>query len=200
MKPPTSQTSLVGFTGHNFACEEVPLKTIIKDELVALKELFGAKITTVSSLISNTDISFLNCCIELRIPTILILPSEPDHLSKSFTEEEWSKAKNLMSVSLACYIAPGDPSKVRTSSLVLEWADILLCVTGGFGHHCQGESEEALGDATALGIPSRVIDVRQKKAHWSFNPDPNRGARHGFDTRRKLLEFFDYRLGAPITM
>jgi|AntRauTorckE6833_2_1112554.scaffolds.fasta_scaffold10845_4 hypothetical protein len=190
-----SQTNLVGFAGHESSAGETELKAVMRDELKVLRDLFGPRLTTVSSITTLSDLAFLKCCVELRIPAILILPDEPEHLSKSFTETDWNMARHLMSVSLACYVAPGQPSETPASSLILEWADVLLCVQNESAAH---SSKEALEDATALGVPSRIIDDPTLETRWSFPPDPTRSARHGFETRKELLEFFDTRLGRPL--
>jgi hypothetical protein len=50
--------------------------------------------------------------------------------------------------------------------------------------------EEVVTDAIALGIPLRRVDDGNT---WTHLPQPDSKAKHGFPTRRELLEFFDQR-------
>ena len=99
-------------------------------------------------------------------------------------------AEHLMSVALAEYVAP-DTCQVVSRHL-LEWADAFLFA-------CDDEPPRSAGvtvaEAFDLGIPARIIDPVSLEARWTFEPDSGRGARHGFGTRKELLEFFDERFG-----
>lgn len=191
------QPNLVGFVSHGCEGGESALQTALRAELEGLRGLFGPQLTVVSSIRNLTDLTFLQCCVQLRIPVILILPEDPRLLAQSFHETHWTMATHLMSVSLACYVAPAEGSTNRVCSLILEWADVLLCAKDESAGDDVHGAREALEDAAALGIPSRAIHGSSPGAGWNPAPDIRRPARHGFETRKDLLEFFDSRLGAP---
>ncbi len=176
---------LLGFAAHRDVPENPELAASIRSELTSAKDLFGSRLTTLSSAITIPDLIFLRACIELRIPTIVILPSDPEPHSSA---EHAQLAKALLSVSLAKYRVPASsPSSTQISQHILEWADAML-----FASHGEDDGE-IVEDAAAMGIPTRRINSVSLQAKWNFTPEPERAARHGFPTRKELLEFFDAR-------
>lgn len=82
---------------------------------------------------------------------------------------------------------------------LLEWADAFLFAWDGEPPRGEGGTGETVEEARDLGIPARIIDIGKMQARWHFEPDPQRRARHGFATRKELLDFLDASLGAPIS-
>lgn len=196
MNEPGSQPRLIGFAGHRNVSDREALGLAIRRELALMRETFGPRLTAFSSAAAGADLVFLRACVELRIPTIVILPFTLERFAKDFDDlGEWEMARHLMSVSLAKYVAPGENEGQQAYQVVsrhlIEWADVFLFLE-------QGETLETVEEARDLGIPARIIDAAGLDARWSFEPDPNRRARHGFGTRKELLEFLDARLGTPI--
>ena len=192
----STQPKLIGFVSQEFRGEEFDLKAILRVELENLRDLYGYRRTVLASIRTRSDLALLQSCIQLRIPFILILPEDPAQLSEPLGESHWSMASHLMSVSLARYAVPGITSPDRIPALILEWADGFLCVKGEEDHF--HDTQQALDDAAALGIPSKIIHGSSSQTAWNIAPEPQRAARHGFETRQDLLEFFDSRLGAPV--
>lgn len=194
----SAQPALIGFVSQEFGGEESELKAMLREELETLRDLFGYRLTMLASIRTRSDLTFLQACIQLRIPFILILPEDHQQLSKSFGKTHWSMATHLMSVSLARYAVPKETAPAGLPALILEWADGFVCVRGAPSEAHFHDTHEALEDAAALGTPSRVIHASSSDTTWQIPPDPQRAARHGFETRKDLLEFFDARLGSPV--
>ncbi len=171
---------LLGFAAVAEEIDHGAFAAAIRSELEAARELLGLNMVVLSGAGTDSDLTFLRTCIELRIPTIVFLPSD-----EFFNHQEKSKLlENLLSVSLAKYPLP--PS--TQAAPILEWADALLCA-------CCDDEEEILTDALALGIPTRKLHSINLEANWTHPPQPASPARHGFSTRRELLEFLDKRFG-----
>ena len=174
---------LLGFAAVAEVTDHDAFAAAIRVELEAAKDLLGANMVVLSGAGTDSDLVFLRTCIELRIPTIVLLPSVEPFISE--TQPEKSKLlENLLSVSLAKYPLPSSTQ----ANPILEWADALLCA-------CCDDANEVLTDALALGIPTRKLDSISLVAHWTHPPKPTNPAKHGFPTRRELLEFLDKRFG-----
>lgn len=170
---------LLGFAAVADATDPSAFAAAIRNELTAAKGLLGTNMVVLSGAKTGTDLIFLRTCIELRIPTIVFLPDE-NHLSGGSDSEASNLLGHLLSVSLAKYSIAATPTHIP----VLEWADALLCA-------CGDEEDEILTDAHALGIPTRKFHTTSLETSWSHTPDTASTARHGFPTRRELLEFLD---------
>jgi hypothetical protein len=170
---------LLGFAALAEAIDSAAFAAVIRSELEAARDLLGANMIAVSGAATGPDLIFLRTCIELRIPTIVFFTSDA-----SFLPETEKLLGNLLSVSLAKYPRPSS----STHLTILEWADALLCP-------CRNEENEILSDALALGIPTRKLDSTSLAAHWTQPPHASISPRHGFPTRRELLEFLDIRFG-----
>ncbi len=174
---------LLGFAAVAEVMDHTAFATAIRVELEAARDLLGANMIVLSGAGTDSDLTFLRTCIELRIPTIVLLPSDGPFISEAHPEK-FKLLENLLSVSLAKYHLP--PSSQATP--ILEWADAFLCA-------CCDDENEILTDALALGIPTRKLHSSSLEAHWTHPPQLTSSARHGFPTRRELLEFLDKRLG-----
>ncbi len=193
------QPKLLGFAGHRRVSNTETLREAIRREVVAAKELLGKRMIAISSAAAGADLIFLKTCVELRIPTIVILPFPEARFAEDFDDkEDWLMAQRLSGVALAKYVAPGNHQAPQAyqivSRLLLEWADAFLFVWNGEPQKGAGGTGETVEEARDLGIPSRVIDAHSLSARWETPPDPNRKARHGFLSRADLLDFLDARL------
>jgi hypothetical protein len=168
---------LLGFAAVAEVTDHTAFAVAIRCELEAARDLLGANMIVLSGAKTDSDLVFLRTCIELRIPTIVLLPSDP-----SFLPETEKLLENLLSVSLAKYLLPSSSGNLT----ILEWADALLCA-------CCDDEDEILADALALGIPTRKLHSTSLAAHWTHPPQLANSPRHGFSTRRELLEFLDKR-------
>ena len=198
MNDATKQPKLLGFAGQRDVIDPDRLRVVMRREVIAMRDLLGKKMIAITSAAAGADGVFLKTCVELRIPTILILPvSEARFANDDEDAEEWAMTRRLCSVALAKYVVPSRHLALDAHHLVtqqlLEWADAFLFVWSGepqVGVACTGET---LKEARDLGIPSRIIDVVSYTAKWETPPDPSRKARCGFDTRADLLDFLDAR-------
>lgn len=170
---------LLGFAAVAEAIDSTAFAAVIREELVAARDLLGTSMVTLSGAKTDSDLIFLRTCIELRIPTIVLLQGDA-----SFLPEEKKLLDNLLSVSLAKYPLPSSSHNLP----IIEWADALLCT-------CCDAEDDILTDALALGIPTRKLHSTSLQAHWTHPPHPANSPRHGFPTRRELLEFLDARFG-----
>ncbi len=168
---------LLGFAAVAEIADHTAFAAAIHDELTAAKDLLGSNMVVLSSARTKTDLVFLRTCIELRIPTIVLLTDETD-------PEHSNLLGHLLSVSLAKYLITGTLPQLP----ILEWADALLCA-------CCDEEDEILTDALALGIPTRKLHSISLESNWTHPPNIASAARHGFPSRRELLEFLDKRFG-----
>jgi len=195
-----SQPRLVGFAGHPAISNQDALRLAIREELTGIKEMFGQRTTAISGIGSGANLVFLRACVELRIPVILISPHICERrLAEDFHDnDEWIMARHLISVALAKYVAPeqenGEDANQLVARHLLEFADVFLFTWHGEAVNERDRTGEIIGETRELGIPARIIHSEELSAHWSFAPDLERGARHGFGTRKELLEFFDARL------
>lgn len=195
MKEITEQPKLLGFVGHRDVPDVAGLREAMRREILAMKELLGKRMIAITSAAAGADLLFLKTCVELRIPTIVILPLAEGRLAGDYRDaEEWAMAQRLCSVALAKYFAPGGSEPYQlVSRIMLEWADAFLFAWDGGRPKGAGGTGEAAEEARDLGIPSRVIDPTSLATRWETPPDPDRKARHGFDTRADLLDFLDAR-------
>ena len=198
MRDAAEQPKLLGFAGHCKVTDTEVLREAIRSEIVAMKELLGKRMIAISSAAAGADLIFLKACVELRIPTIVILPFPEERFAEDYEDpEEWAMAKRLTGVALARYVAPGKNKAPEAyqivSRLLLEWADAFLFAWNGESQKGTGETDETVMEARDLGIPSRIIDTHSLAARWETPPDPNRKARHGFHSRADLLDFLDAR-------
>jgi hypothetical protein len=192
------QPKLLSFAGHRKVTDRVALHDAVRCELVAMKELLGKRMIALCGAAAGADLIFLKSCVELRIPTIVILPFPEERFAEDFEDaEEWAMAQRLFGVALARYIAPGGlgaPEAYQlVSRLMLEWADAFLFAWNGAPPNGVGGTGETVQEARELGIPSRIIDTANLATRWETPPDPHRRAGHGFHTRAELLDFFDAR-------
>ncbi len=193
------QPRLIGFAGHRNVPDRAGLGRVIRNELEGFRELYGARVTAISSAAAGADLVFLKTCAALRIPAIVILPFGKIRFSEDFEDaEEWKLAESLMSISLAKYMIRGNfeaPEAYHVvSRQLLEWADAFLFVWNGDPAKGAGGTGETVNEAADLGIPARIIDANSLEPRWTFEPDLSRAAGHGFGTRNELLEFLDARL------
>jgi hypothetical protein len=156
---------------------------VIRRELEAARDLLGSNMVVLSGAQTDSDLTFLRTCIELRIPTIVLVPSEVPLFARDDPEKS-KLLETLVSVSLAKYFFPTSSKDLP----ILEWADALFCA-------CSDDEHEILTDALALGIPTRKLHSTSLAAHWTHPPKPASSPRHGFPTRRELLDFLDKRFG-----
>jgi hypothetical protein len=198
MSDTADQPKMLGFAGHRKVADTEVLRGAIRSEIVAMKELLGKRMIAISGAAAGADLIFLKSCVELRIPTIVILPFPEERFAEDFEDpEEWAMGQRLTGVALARYVAPGKNKSPEAyqivSRLLLEWADAFLFAWNGEPQKGTGETGEAVMEARDLGIPSRIIDTHSLTARWETPPDPNRKARHGFYSRADLLDFLDTR-------
>jgi hypothetical protein len=171
---------LLGFAAVAEVMDHASFASVFRDELEAARDLLGSKMIVISGAHTKLELIFLRTCIELRVPTIVLLSNDPPLLDV----ENKSLRDNLLSVSLATYPLPSSSQSLA----ILEWADALLCA-------CSDSEDEILNDALALGIPTRKLHSINLSANWTHPPQPASSARHGFPTRRELLEFLDTKFG-----
>lgn len=170
---------LLGFAAVAEVTNPAAFAAMIRNELEAARNLLGTSMITLSGAKTDSDLIFLRTCIELRIPTIVLLT-----VDTSFLPEEHKLLDNLLSVSLAKYYLPTSSQNLP----IIEWADALFCA-------CCDDDDEILTHARSLGIPTRKLHSTSLVANWTYPPHPTSSARHGFPTRRELLEFLDKRFG-----
>jgi hypothetical protein len=171
---------LLGFAAVAEVTDHASFATALRDELEAARDLLGSNMIVISGAHTKLELIFLRTCIELRVPTIVLLANDPPMLD----EETTSLRNNLISVSLATYPLPSSSQSLA----ILEWADALLCA-------CSDVEDEILTDSLALGIPTRKLHPISLEANWTHPPQPASPTRHGFPTRRELLEFLDKKFG-----
>lgn len=194
MKNGSPQPPLLAFSGQREMPDQEALRNALRGELALMRESFGGRLTAFSGASTGVDLVFLRACVDLRIPFIALLPVPRPRLGEVFVDaDERLMAEHLTGVALAQYVAPAADARVAVSQYLLEWADAFLFAwdeTPG----AEGSGQTA-AEARDLGIPSRIINPASLEARWTFEPDRGRGARHGFGTRKELLEFFDARFG-----
>ena len=198
------QPRLVGFAGHAEASDQNTLRLAIREELHEIKGILGPRVTAFSSVGTGADLAFMRACVDLRIPMILISPHTRERLAENFRDiDDWNMAEQLISVALAKYVVPEAKNAKDVDQSVnrhlLEFADAFLFTWHDEPGKDKDRTEETISEARELGIPVRIMHADGSKAHWSFDPDVERGARHGFETRKELLEFFDARLTTPFS-
>lgn len=198
MTDPSLQPKLLGFAGHRRVADKEALRLALRAGLEEMKNLLGGRMIALCSAAAGADLIFLRCCVDLRIPAVVILPFGEERFSQDFEDpEEWVFATHLMSVALAKYVAPGGKEAPEAyqvvSQIMLEWADAFLFAWDGQPQRGAGGTGETVGEAANLGIPSRIIDTASYDTRWNVEADAARQARHGFETRKDLLEFFDAR-------
>lgn len=186
------QPKLLGFAGHADVADAGALRIVIREELLRMREILGARMIAVSGAAAGADLIFLKNCVELRIPTVVILPSPKVHFQKHFKNaEEWKLAEGLLSVALEVYqVLEAGEDRQLISRQMLDWADAFLF---GWDAEVAGKTGETMEDARHMGVPARVIDAGSLIGRWEIEVDQSRAARHGFADRRELLEFFDAR-------
>ncbi len=192
------QPKLLGFAGHCKVTDPEALRLAIRGEILKMKEFLGEGMTGISSAASGADLLFLRSCIELRIPTIVILPFPQARFSEDFKDaEEWALVEKLTGVALAKYVTPGGheaPGVYRAVSRdLIDWADAFLFAWDGKPPRGTGGTGETVGQACDLGIPARLIDTESLEPSWLVPCDPSAKARHGFQSRSELLDFLDLR-------
>jgi len=143
----------------------------------------------------RSDFLVLQSCAELRIPMVLFVQNSWDEIASAFPDEkEKVLADSLLGIALAKYDVSdfGDSShpNPQTETALVEFADALLVFSKGDTGAC---AIRIASDARELGIPTKTIGFDRGNSSWSFGPELNRPARHGFETRKELLEFFDAR-------
>lgn len=181
------QIKLLGFAGPRAVPDHDGLRKAITAGLSEMKAALGDRMTAICGAAAGADLVFLRACVELRVPTIVILPFPEERFAEDFSDrEEWVLARHLTGVALAKYVVPGGGYD-EVGRHLLDWADAFLFASDG------GESSLTCETARDLGIPSRIIDVASLSARWEIDPDNHRKARHGFDTRADLLDFLDAR-------
>jgi hypothetical protein len=169
---------LLGFAAVAEIMDHERFAMVIRAELETVRNLLGSNMIVISGANTKPELIFLRTCIEFRVPTIVLLKNIDPLL-----DEENSKLRHsLLSVSLATYLLPSS----TPANSILEWADALLCT-------CGDHEDEMLMDALALGIPTRKLHSINLSANWTLIPQPAHSPRHGFPTRRELLEFLDRR-------
>lgn len=166
---------LLGYATVTESKDPKAFAAIVRNELISIRNVLGTDMIVLTSAGTTTDLVFLRTCIELRIPTIVFLPDDTDTESSNLLG-------HLLSVSLAKYAITGTQPHLP----ILEWADALL-------YACCDKDHEILTDALAQGIPTRKLHSISLEANWTHQPQPSHPARHGFITRRELLEFLDKR-------
>ncbi len=194
------QPKLLGFAGHRNVPDKAALALAVRRELLHIRETYGPKLIGISSAAAGADLIFLKTCVDLRLPTIVILPFPEERFSDDFEEhEEWALAEKLIGVALAKYVLPGENSSPQAYQIVsrelLGLADAFLFTWDGEAARGGGGTGETVGEAADTGLPSRIIDAGTLEARWAVPPDSTRRARHGFPTRAELLDFLDGRLG-----
>ncbi len=130
------QPKLLGFAGHRDVPDKAALAQAMRRELLHIREIYGPKLIGISSAAAGADLIFLKTCVELRLPTIVILPFPEDRFSEDFEEsDEWALAEKLIGVALAKYVMPGENSVPEAYQIVsrelLGLADAFLFATGG---------------------------------------------------------------------
>lgn len=183
------QPKIIGFAGRVKVGNCESFRKTVRDELSEMREAMGGRVIAISGAAAGADLIFLRACVDLRIPMIVVVPFSKERFEDGFENPaERELAEKLMGVALARYVAPGGDQ--AASGNLLEWADALLFSRDG--NQACGLQEEA----QETGIPSRVIDASSLEAKWAVPPDFHRKARHGFTTRKDLLDFLDLKFAA----
>lgn len=195
------QPKILGYAGHGNGSDRDVLRATLRQEVSKIQDALETKLIAISGATSGGDLVFLRTCVELRIPTIVVLPFSEHRLGDIFDDpEEWELARKLMGVCLAKYVSPGNneaPEAYQSVSRnLIEWADAFLFVWDGEQSRALGDTGQAVQEASEIGLPTRIIDPVSFKARWTIPLDPKRSARHGFETRQELLDFLDLRFAA----
>ena len=201
MSDPTRQPKILGFAGHRNVPDPEGLRNIIREELSEMKDKLGGRVIGISSAAAGADLIFLRSCIDLRIPTIVVLPFSEARFAEDFEDSaEWELAEKLFGVALAKYITPGGREAPEAYQAVsrnlIEWADVFLFAWGGKPARGIGGTGETVEEAREIGLPTRIIDAGTLEAEWTIPMDSGRKARHGFKTRKDLVDFLDLRFAA----
>ncbi len=195
------QPKVIGFAGHRNVPDRMALGEVIRRELGEMKDALGGRVIAISSAAAGADLVFLRACVDLRIPMVVVLPFPEERFSEDFEDpREWELAEKLLGVALSRHVTPGGkeaPEAYQAASRnLLEWADAFLFAWDGKPPRGVGGTGETVEDSRDAGIPTRVIDATSLEARWIVPMDAGRGARHGFETRKDLLDFLDLRFAA----
>lgn len=201
MSDTSRQPKILGFAGHRDIPDPGELRKVVRDEVSAMKEALGGRVIGISGAAAGADLVFLRACVDLRIPMIVVLPFSETRFAEDFEDPaEWDLAEKLMGVALAKYVTPGRkeaPEAYRSVSRnLIEWTDAFLFAWDGMPARGTGGTGETVDEAREVGIPTRVIDAASLDTRWAIPMDAGRQARHGFGTRKDLLDFLDLRFAA----
>lgn len=179
MSPPIRQPRLLAFSAVPELLLAANLQETIRAEMQGMKQLLGEGLIAVSPAASPAELLFFKACVDLRIPVIVLASSDGPQPADT---RHQALSKALLSVALARYTTPVTHTR-PISTYLLEWADVLLLTDSA------PSSGVILEDALAIGIPTRTLSP----ALWRIPFAPDTSARHGFDSRRDLLDFLDLR-------
>lgn len=195
MSERSRQPKIVAFAGKGNVEDADGLRAALREGLSEIRDDLGGRVIAISSASPGADLIFLRICVDLRIPMIVVVPFPEERFSEDFRDQaEWEMVEKISGVALAKYVMPegNQPPEAyqAVSRNLLEWADVFLFA-------CDGEppqdTDEIIAEARDTGIPTRIIDTVSLKAEWVVPPDFARNARHGFETRKDLLDFLDLR-------
>lgn len=194
MNRPGPQPKLVGVVAGSLKDDDVRLNRRIREELSEIREFHHSAIIVVTAVNDITALSFLRICAELRIPMILFLPLPAETLLANSRDDEAKRmARALMEIALAKYqlrdSGTTDAARQKSAQAVIEFADALLVLAD----HGASHDLSLPHDARDLGIPTKIIGLEASDPEWSIASESERPARHGFETRKELLEFLDAR-------
>ncbi len=181
MSAPIKGPRLLAFSATPHLSLAENFQETLHAEVPRIKQLLGEGLIALSSADSQADLLFIRACVNFRIPVIVLADSDRPHAED---DQHLALSKALLSVALAKYTMLNTGTRA-ISSYLLEWADVLLLANS------PSASEEILENAIALGIPTRTLSP----AVWRIPFVPVAAPRHGFDTRRDLLDFLDLRFG-----
>ncbi len=196
MSDTTRQPKLIAFAGHRRVPHPQGLRIAIRESLSEMRDALGGRVIAISSAAAGADLIFLRTCIDLRIPAVVILPFPEERFSEDFEDPaEWEMVEKLLGVALAKYVTPGEKEAPEAYQAVshnlLEWADAFLFAWDGNPPRGIGGTGETVREAQDTGLPARIINADTMVVKWTTPPDPTRKARHGFETRKDLLDFLD---------
>lgn len=199
MKPIKSQPKLIGLAGELPSTESstATLEKTLKAELAAVHQLFDSA-GIVSIAVSNeNDFLLLRICAKLRIPMVLFLARPFEELRNQFNlESEKTVAEALMGIALAKYEfidSEGfEQAYAKALRACAEFADTLLIIAEKESDaNTTNHALELAIDAKALGTPCKIADSNGHFGNWTLEPQSSSPAKHGFENRKELLEFFD---------
>jgi hypothetical protein len=174
-------TLAIGFTGHRKLPDEAKSRKLVYDFLSERKAAAPGMIYGVSSVAAGADLLFGECCVELEIPLLILLPMPAKHFREDFDAATWARAEQLMNKAVSVEVTggnqPRDELYYECGIETVQQSRLLIALWNGEPSHGMGGTEDIVSFAKDLGRPivwfhSVTGDVR------NFNEKPEHELLH----------------------